>query len=96
MERIKPTLPKPTATTARSEREELMQKFLNRINPSRDAMRLKPLTAASFNKLVEGWGTTSNLYWLYGECDRARNFSKMFWYKIRQSKLPESKARNIV
>jgi hypothetical protein len=87
MEKATFKLPTPIATTARSEREELVQKFLDRINPSREAMNLKPLTAARFNTLIVGWGTKINLYWLYGECDRARNFSKMFWYKIKQSKL---------
>jgi len=86
MDRIKPTLPKPVATTARTEREELVQKFVDRINPGRESMKLKSLTAARFTKLVEGWGTKSNLCWLYGECDRARDFSKMFWFKIKQSK----------
>jgi hypothetical protein len=86
MERIKPTLPKPTATTARSEREEQVQHFLDRINPGREAMKLKPLTHARFNKLVEGWGEKRDLYWLWSVCDKADNFSKMFWYHVKRSK----------
>jgi hypothetical protein len=86
MERINPTLPKPIGTTARSEREDLMQKFLDRMNPSREAMHLRPLAAARFNKLTEGWGDLSTLYWLWSVCDKADNFSKMFWYHVKQSK----------
>lgn len=86
MEHITPTLPKPTPTTARTEREEQVQHFLDRINPGREAMHLKPFTHARFNKLVEGWGEKRDLYWLYNECSRANNFSKMFWYKVKQSK----------
>ena len=82
MQPIKPTLPKTIATTARNEREELVQDFLDRINPSREAMHLKPLTAARFNKLVEG--TKSNLYWLWSVCEKADNFSKM--WQIKRSK----------
>jgi hypothetical protein len=86
MERIKPTFPKPMATTARSEREELVQKFLDRINPGRESVKLKPLTAARFNTLVQGWGDKRGLYWLWSTCDHAKDFSKMFWWQIKQSK----------
>ena len=79
-------LPTPIPTTARSEREEQVQKFLGRINPGRVAMKLKPLTAARFNTLVQGWGDKRGLYWLWSVCDKADNFSKMFWYQVKQSK----------
>ena len=86
MERIKPTLPKAMPTTARTEREELVQKFLDRINPSREAMKLKPLTASRFNKEVQFMPKKHDLYWLYSVCDKADNFSKMFWYQVKKSK----------
>lgn len=53
-------------------------------------MKLKPLTAARFNTLLQGWGTKSNIYWLYGVCDKADNFSKMFWYHVKRSKNPNN------
>jgi len=86
MERIKPQLPLFEQTTARTEREELVQKFLDRLNPGRVSIHLKPLTAARFNTLVAGWGTKQNLYWLWSVCNDAKDFSKHFWFRVKQSR----------
>lgn len=80
----------PPPSKARTEREQLVQDFLDTLNPSRIQKGLKPLSHARFNQLVAGWGSKSNLYWLWGECSRANNFGALFWHIVNSAKdVPE-------
>lgn len=65
---------------ARNEREELLTKFLERLNADRG--KFKPITYARLAKLLKG----KDLYPLYNDCDQANHFSKLFWHKIKNNK----------
>lgn len=73
-------------TTLRSERDELIQKFLDRINPGRERAGYKPYTAkVLLGRIARAKIDTSapSLYALYNQCDKADSFSKLFEWKMK-------------
>lgn len=66
----------------RTEREELLDRFLARLNPARTEANLKPLSyaglAAKLAKIPTG-----DLHSFYQNCDRARSFSRLFWHLLK-------------
>jgi len=68
-----------------TERGEMMQYFLERLNQSRVMDGLKPLTMARMGRVLEGIPTT-DLYYLKSVCDKAKHFSKKFWWEIDPKK----------
>lgn len=72
---------KPT-TKANSERAELLEKFLNRLNPPRVEAGYKPLSAARLGMML-AHVPTEDLYPFYRECEQAKSFGKLFHYKLR-------------
>lgn len=65
-----------------SERGELLDKFLERLNPPRVAAGFRKLSHGFLAKKLEGV-PTDDLYAFYKECERAHSFSRWFWYKLR-------------
>jgi len=63
-----------TQRKPRTEREELLDKFLARLTPSRFKKGLKLITHALLAGKFQGV-PTSDLYPFYNECDEAKNFS---------------------
>lgn len=72
----------PAQHKPRNEREEIIDRFLARLNPSRQQRRLKPITYARLSRMLQGV-PTPDLYPFFMECDHARNFSSLFWWKLK-------------
>jgi hypothetical protein len=70
----------------KTERGELMHDFLQKLNPSREKAGLKPLTMGRLGLIFEKV-PTQDLYHLFKECEKARNFSSLFWWKHKNKKL---------
>lgn len=79
-----------------TERGELMQYFLERLNRSRVRDGLRPLTMGRLGRLFMAM-SIQDLYYLKSICDdaEARNglaaFSKKFWWEVSPKKHPEDK-----
>ena len=68
-----------------SQRSEMIEKFLKRINPDRERGGYKPLTPAALNRMISHI-STDQLYPFYKDCERANHFSKYFFWSIRAQK----------
>lgn len=66
----------------RTEREELLDKFLMKLNPPRQQAGMKLITYPHLASLLKAV-PTSDLYPFFNECDKARNFSSLFWWKLK-------------
>ncbi len=71
-----------------SERQELIQRFVDNINVERVGTRWKPVTARQINTLIS-FLPVRDLYWLLGECERAKSFSKKFFGVLRDTKVAQ-------
>lgn len=69
-----------------SERQELIQSFVDRINRERAGTRFKPVTARQINTLLS-FLDTRDLYWLFRKCEREPSFSKKFFGVLRDTKI---------
>jgi len=82
MEHIGANLPEFKQEKSRkTERGELMTYFRQRLNASRIEIGMKPLSMARIGMLVQGI-PTDDLYYLKSVCDKAKHFSKKFWWEI--------------
>lgn len=70
-------------TKATSERAEILEKFLNRLNPGRVQAGYKPYTPARLGMML-AHVPTKDLYPFYRECESAQHFSKLFHWKLRK------------
>jgi hypothetical protein len=72
--------------TLRSERGELYDTILSRLNPARALKKLKPLTHGRLGYLLAGI-PTKDLYSLISKCDDAERrgfpWGAIFWKEIR-------------
>ena len=78
---IKERLEQPT-TRATSERGELLERFLLRLNPPRVRDGYKPLTPARVGMLMSHI-PTDELHYFYQQCDSGNNFSKLWWWYVK-------------
>lgn len=69
----------------KSERAELVGKFVDRLNKSRIENNYKPLPARFYAvKLAQsGLKTNGDLYWFFAYCDETKNFDKTFWWSLK-------------
>lgn len=74
---------KEASTDRRTERGELMRYFCDKLNPSRKADGLPAITMARMGRMLEGI-PTKDLYYLQSVCNDAKNFSKKFWWELKQ------------
>lgn len=72
-------------TGPNSERAELIGKFTDRLNESRKGSQFKPLTYPAIAFKLSHL-SVSDLYFLWSTCDKADNFSKIFWWSIKVKK----------
>lgn len=72
----------------RTERGELMKYFIERLNAARAADGLPPITMGRMGKILEGI-PTKDLYYIKSVCDKAKNFSKKFWWLLKQEQKDE-------
>jgi hypothetical protein len=70
---------------ARSERDELLDKFLDKLNSARVSGGFAPLSHPRVAKLLKGMDTQA-MYALYRECDQAKSFGGLFWFKVKGRK----------
>lgn len=66
----------------RNEREELLDKFLAKLNLARIGTAYAPLTIGRLVKILEGV-PTKDLYAFLRDCERARSFSKYFFWALK-------------
>lgn len=71
------------AKEIRSARDEMVQKFLNLLNPAREATGYKPLTESRLNRILSrnGYGKKADLYPLFKECEKFDSFGAGFWFQ---------------
>ena len=67
----------------RTERGELMRFFLDKLNTGRSVDGLPPLTMGRMGHILQGI-PTKDLYYLQSVCNDAKNFSKKFWWELKQ------------
>lgn len=79
---IQTRIAKPT-TKANSERGELIERFVTRLNASRVAGGYKPL-GAGFYASKMALIPTDELHMFYKELDGSKNFSALWWWKCKQ------------
>ncbi len=75
---IQQRIEKPT-TKATSERSELIERFVTRLNNSRKAAGYKPLTAGFYASKMSHI-PTDELHAHYKMLDQAKSFSGLWWY----------------
>lgn len=86
MKRIGDILPVVAKDKSRkTERGELMRYFLTYLNASRAHAKLSMLTMPRMGRILEGI-PTKDLYYLKSVCEKAKNFSKKFWWEIDPKK----------
>ncbi|MBI2476138.1 MAG: hypothetical protein HYV67_02760 [Candidatus Taylorbacteria bacterium] len=74
-----------------SERQELIQRFTDKINVERVGTAFKPATWKQINGLLAHL-KVRDLYWFLGECGRAPSFSKKFFGVLKGArKRPKTK-----
>ncbi len=68
----------------KSERAEIVKKFVDKLNADRVRDGRKPLPASFYAIKMAQSGLKSNfdLYWFYGYCNDARNFSSTWWWAL--------------
>lgn len=69
-----------------SERQELIQRFVDKINLERVGTKWKLVTARQLNVFVS-FLPVRDLYWLYAKCERTPSFSKKFFGILRDTKI---------
>jgi hypothetical protein len=69
-------------TGAKSERGELVARFVERINAERKGTKFPQVTAARVNFMLAHL-SIKDLYWLLGECEKADSFSKRFFGALK-------------
>jgi len=77
-----PNLSKYTGGKAVDQRNDWIDKFRKRINQDRVGTKYKPLPFMAVSRKLAGT-KTEDMYWLYQECKRADNFSKVFFGKLK-------------
>lgn len=76
-----------TKRTRRTERGDLLDLFLNRLNPERTRSGYKPLSVAFLSRFFsERHMSVPQIYQFYRDCERANDFSKYFWYMTKVQK----------
>jgi hypothetical protein len=79
--------------TRATERGELMQYFMDKLNSTRVRDGLPPLSMARMGRLLQVI-PTKDLYYLKSVCEKAPDFSKKFWWEINpKNHTPEAKAK---
>ncbi len=84
LEKLKKKRASPTKGGA-SERQELIQRFTDKINAERVGTTFKPASWGQVNGLVRQL-KEPELYRLFGACEQGKSFSKRFFWLIKQIK----------
>ena len=68
-----------------TERGELMQYFMQKLNRDRIRDGLGALSMPRMGKILQAI-PTKDLYYLKSVCDQSTNFSKKFWWEVNPKK----------
>lgn len=85
MKHIRADLKQVMHRSKETERGEIMRYFCHRLNVDRARDGLPAITMGRMGKLLEKI-PTKDLYYLKSVCDKARHFSKKFWWEINPKK----------
>jgi hypothetical protein len=85
MDHIKTYLQRKLTRVKQTERGDLMRYFCDRLNRTRLRDGLPSITMAHMGKILEGI-PTKDLYYLKSVCDKAKDFSKTFWWELDPGK----------
>ena len=80
-----PKIVKRQSGEPRSERDEMLDKFLARLNHTRVAAGFAKLSPSRVAKMLKGMDHRDMLI-LYKECDQAQSFGGLFWFKVKGRK----------
>jgi hypothetical protein len=72
--------------TARSEREDIINEFVTRLNNERIGTKYKPITPRAIAVLINrhpNLKSKSSLYEFLSLCKQAKHFSKYFWWIVK-------------
>lgn len=72
----------------KTERHAIIKMFVDRLNQGRVENGWKELSPQFYAvKMAQsGLKSKSDLYWFYGYCNDAKNFSSCWWWALRDSK----------
>lgn len=84
-------LERKSAGSIRSERDEQLQRFLDRLNPPRLRDGFKPMTAAQLAVKVAHI-QTADLHTFFWQCEEGRSFGRYSWWSIKPQTMPKSPA----
>lgn len=65
-----------------SQRGEMLDKFLARLNPPRIAEGFRPLTHGRLSQLLAHI-PTEDLYAFHRSCEQANSYSRFFWWSLK-------------
>jgi len=71
-------------TNTLNERQELIKKFVDRLNLDRSNGGYKPLSPSFYASKMYDAGLNSNflLWWFWGYCNDSKNFSSTWWWSL--------------
>ncbi len=72
------------------ERQELIQRFVDKINAERAGTKWKPVIWKQINGLVAHL-CVGDLYWFFKECERGDFFSKKFFGILKRTRVQTKK-----
>ncbi len=73
-----------------SERQDLIQRFVDKINLERIGTKFKPVIWRQINGLV-AHVKQGDLYWLFKECEQGDSFSKKFFGILKSKRVTTKK-----
>lgn len=76
---------KEESAKRKTERGEMMRYFVAHINAARIRDNFPAISMARMGKILQGI-PTKDLYYLKSVCDKAKNFSKKFWWEVDPKK----------
>jgi len=81
-----------TPTKRANERGDLIKKFVDRLNQDRVSAGYKEMGFGTYVKKMSDAGikTLQQLYLFYGNCNDSKNFSKFWWWYIKQNKIKKN------
>lgn len=81
-----------------TERGEMMQYFMEKLNRARVRDGIAPLSMPRMGKILQ-FIPTKDLYYLKSVCDAANDFSKKFWWEVKpknhDEKIEEKKVKRL-
>jgi hypothetical protein len=85
MDHISSHIRKPDKKSKVTERGELMEYFLKKLNAARVRDGLQPMTMGRMGRILVAI-PTKDLYYLKSVCDQSKDFSKKFWWEVNPKK----------